>query len=768
MVVSREQGKAPKDEPQKTYFCFDTTGMYLFPREKFDKSIKDITDTSDKKGDYKKRFKLTEGSGQENFESFDPSGKNAPKTLKKREYVIYYEPKPKISKEIVICLWDRDTDTDDEFSSYIKQKEIPPHLRLCYVKLSIEGNETGKEISLSYNRYGKFQKLNEENNEESKKIGISNFFEDLRYGIRIEIEAPEKYPDIKEEKKFKIVAELFQSGSSMPSTTKELSLTLSPYEGWTLVKDGKNKGKLKQGRTGWLMDENGLYILQDGRRADENIIKNGKYSEKELKIGNEDSGEGLKEILGVKENFPETILNEYETKGLLERYGPHMTEVVYQAFQINRGYCLNIINNRYEWEPCTRYRYPPYVASSARPPYYTDAPECSFSVIGFDETGIPIVVTRVGKETEQKKLVIAGPHGDERNAQRLIMKAQRHFIQHGAPANTVLYFIPCISPTMAFADARGIPNEFWKDGVNGKSMLQARITDTGIFRIGFSIDKGKLTIPKLHDMLGDRYDKDTCEKVTEGGILFRDLIQDKENNGLPSNPRWGVDANRDITLSLDSSWAFAGFVKMLTSADIQRKTGKSNGSCTFFMMHGYDSTKPGNDNRGCVYGQYNVGTNDIGTIPPEIKGYIDFMTQSLYGYKNAASGNSKNDKAYFYKGIDNMAEFNGEWVRHLYGDGKDRKILAFDIELPEDYRQGTRGKGYNPFHVGNRDLPFFKDEKGFLVSEEWRIPDKNKDIEKLIFPTESFYEFLNNFYKNKGDVNKAIAIMLAQQKVGGN
>jgi hypothetical protein len=46
-------------------------------------------------------------------------------------------------------------------------------------------------------------------------------------------------------------------------------------------------------------------------------------------------------------------------------------------------------------------------------------------------------------------LVIAGPHGDERNAQRLIMAAQRHFINTGVDDdNLLLYFIPTLSPTM--------------------------------------------------------------------------------------------------------------------------------------------------------------------------------------------------------------------------------------------------------------------------------------------------------------------------------
>jgi hypothetical protein len=83
----------------------------------------------------------------------------------------------------------------------------------------------------------------------------------------------------------------------------------------------------------------------------------------------------------------------------------------------------------------------------------------SFWSIGEDETGIPIVATRVETDgPNKKKLVIAGSHGDERNAQRVIMATQRYFINEGdIPDDLALYFIPCLSPTMCFADARGIP-----------------------------------------------------------------------------------------------------------------------------------------------------------------------------------------------------------------------------------------------------------------------------------------------------------------------
>jgi hypothetical protein len=615
MAGGREQGKAPKDEPQKTYFCFNTTGMYLFPRDKFDESIKDI------------------------------------------------------------------------------------------------------------------------------------------------IEAPEKYPEIKEEKKFKVVAELFQDGNNTPMEKQMLPLTLSPYEGWTLVKDGKNKGKLMQGRTGWLMDENGLYILQDGRRVDENIIKNGKYSEKELKIGNEDPGKGLKEILGVKENFPETILNEYETKGLLERYGPHMTEVVYQAFQINRGYCLShIINNSSAWEQCTRY--PPYVHSSGKPPYYITAPDCSFGVIGLDETGIPIIVTRVGSEGAKKKIVIAGPHGNERNAQFVVLQSQRHFIQYGLPKNTVLYFIPCISPTLFFADARGLP--FVKEE-NGKYAFSDNFshsdnTDSSVIRNTINGIYNFLTIPKLHDFMAEKID---------GEIVHTKL---QSHNGNSISPIYGIDANRDYYNVLKSTQVFGNFINDL------RKIPEII-TLTVFMLHGYDSEArkrvkgeaerdyPGSDHQGAVYGPYLVDANNKMYLPEDFMRYTDLVTLCLFGYRQTKAGSiytTERSSNYIFENAKD--KYLGEWTKKLYDEFG--RIFCFDIELAESYRQGTRGKTgtsgkdkeYVPELVIKRHekgMPFFQDKtKGkFVDIPERKITfiypkkegeTKNRREEEIT--SLSFYNFLTKYY----------------------
>jgi len=403
--------------------------------------------------------------------------------------------------------------------------------------------------------------------------------------------------------------------------------TTRTHDGWRLT----IRGQLLKGKSGWLRDENGLYILKDGRRL------NGEHEEciNSLKIGATDEWNGLEIILGISSEEMKKLIKEcnYNTNELLKNYGPSMSEVVYQAFQINRGYNLSKLST---WESCTRYN-PAYKGPTMEK--YQTAPDCSFCTIGRDETGIPIIVTRIGKTNTKNVLVIAGPHGDERNAQRVIMATQKHFIQHGVPDGTVMYFIPCLSPTMAFADVRGIPNEFWINGKNGEPLTMIN----GSFKLK------TISIPALHNMLEKMY-------PDEKGVnqLLRTLIQDQKD---PGNPKWGVDANRDVTLSLPSSQRFADFIQHLTGVIVRKpiKT-KYDGSYTFLFIHGYDSGKAEEKevDHGCVYGQYNVDNNK-GKLHDVTKMYIDFMTQSLFGYINSKSGKENNNKEYFYLNIEDCA-----------------------------------------------------------------------------------------------------------------
>jgi hypothetical protein len=405
-----------------------------------------------------------------------------------------------------------------------------------------------------------------------------------------------------------------------------------------------------------------------------------------------------------------------------------MHDVVYQAFQINTCYTTQTNEEIRINDTAVFYR------------------------IGLDETEIPIVVTRIGPGSAEKKLVIAGPHGDERNAQRLIMAAQKRFIDEGPPsADTALYFIPCLSPTMCFADARGIPNEFWVNGSDGVPMTN-----------GPFVLKSGLIIPALHEKM--KHER-------------RSKLQDQDDQ---INPDVGVDANRDYHLSLPSSKAFAEFMQGLTGIILRsgiKLSDRSGQNVTVFMMHGYDSSKsnPYNRNRGCVYGQYKLDNENpgIGVIPPIILQYIDMMTQSLFGYINAASGDAAADvtanREYFYQADNEVGKFNGEWIRHLYGDRGKRGILSFDIELGEAYREGERGdpspgRCYNPNTVVSNNLPFFDlNRPGFFVpSALW---EPRYDPDSGLYSTISFYSFLTSFYDRKKAVDDAAAKAEAAKKI---
>jgi hypothetical protein len=303
------------------------------------------------------------------------------------------------------------------------------------------------------------------------------------------------------------------------------------------------------------------------------------------------------------------------------------------------------------------------------------------------------MVTRVGREDAAKKLVIAGPHGDERNAQRLIMAAQRHFIQYGAPPDTVLYFIPCLSPTMCFADARGIPNEFLggRDGVH----------------MGQGPYKPKdLTIPRLHDAMTGR---------------LRSSLQSQLD---PTNPNVGVDANRDYYLSLPSNQYFFEFINKVkpsvfttteTTVDIydpidgtvEKKTGFSIDNFRVLMIHGYEDRSLG----GAVYGPYLVKQKGKSEDWParmsltdknlvnEIRdvlvwGKLDpTITVTKERYKN----NTTDNDPFLYLFTEHDAKkYQGEWSIQLYA----QHIWSADIELPQAYNEGVREAGYDRDTVG--------------------------------------------------------------------
>jgi hypothetical protein len=511
-------------------------------------------------------------------------------------------------------------------------------------------------------------------------------------------EFPWDIPAGNKENKFDITARMF-GGSAQQLRETRLTFTLSPYRGWTLTKDGE----LIQGRTGYLIDENDLYILEDGRRVsgEKDYIINGK----DLRVGDVEAGKGLRNIFGIDKTDDETpifsdskkIQMQHKTIDLLREYGTKLPLVVYQAFQINICY---------------------KGAFTAEEPFMIDNSSGAFYSIGTDETGIPIVVTRVGQVGATKKLVIAGPHGDERSAQRLIMMLQKHFIQHGPPLGTVIYFIPSISPTMTFADARGIPlvNE-----AGEKVDKTKRINGSGMIDI---------SIPQLHDLVAALIPPVPPlppSRIRDDRVL-RSLIQ---NQKTPHEPPYGVDSNRDVEQKLKSSKVFRGFIDWLNEQHRARErnyteihvkiydpkfanpnvaeevTGSTIDNFRVLMIHGYDKSQPG----GCVYGPYYVSKNETidlrrparMSLTDQI--YVNYIRDTLgwntpgrrlnyesdeIKLENLSNNGSIILSEYLYLYLAtarNAKPFEGEWSWYF----TDKGIWAADIELRHYFDEGVRG-----------------------------------------------------------------------------
>jgi hypothetical protein len=521
-------------------------------------------------------------------------------------------------------------------------------------------------------------------------------------------------------------------------------------KGWMLT----TTGRLVRGRTGWLVDENGLYILQDGRRLNNR--------EGELGIGDQDRWVGLESILGIDRRIARA--SEYNTSTLFNNYGTSMSDVVYQAFQIN--ICYKKTNAYAETK----------INNDSRKVFYS---------IGRDESNIPIVATRIGPDTAENKLVIAGPHGNERMARFVVLETQKHFIQNGiSDPNLALYFIPAMSPTLFFADARGLP--FVKNGNEYESFKNPEDRRGAVADIC-----NFLSIPKLHDFMATNVDS----------ALMHDNIQ--SNNGTPENPIYGIDTNRDLHNLLESTRAFMSFInrqvrnnplinsmpgisqiEVPSGISISPTTGSRN--ITVIMLHGHEdafrpvrerifnhaayTTEKGYDDlseigMGTVLGPYEVDSNERGSVVDPVMGYVNYMTAALFGY---IYGGAVAD--YLYGRDRNVRNLKGEWGRKLYSDEKDinKKILCFDIELANSHRDGTRGKtergqtaltnmGYDPNEVVKRDekFQFFKKENGAISGKfanvSGKVAYKTADGEnKYLRFTIPFYEFLISYFDDRG------------------
>jgi hypothetical protein len=161
-------------------------------------------------------------------------------------------------------------------------------------------------------------------------------------------------------------------------------------------------------------------------------------------------------------------------------------------------------------------------------------------------------------------------------------------------------------------------------------------------------------------------------------------------------------------------------------------------------------------------------------VSTEIKNYADYMTAALFGYMY--SGKAE-DYVFGGKEIKYIKE-DGEWVRKLYVDQGSPEIPCFDIELGENYWDGTRGNTsenleaarfmkYQPEKVANRHrsdykLPFFNDgTKGkFAVvdlTSEVPCPAMSEETINLLglsgnalTSTISFYKFLEIYFQERG------------------
>jgi len=387
---------------------------------------------------------------------------------------------------------------------------------------------------------------------------------------------------------------------------------------------------------------------------------------------------------------------------------------------------------------------------------------------------IPIVATEIkGKESpvletnilpsehskiradRQRKLVVAGPHGNERNARFVVLETQRYFIRNPKILSNdlILYFIPAMSPTMFFADARGLPLDNKGEYLNKvpaaglKNAVETKVTDT----------LKSLTIPRLHD--------DIAASIP-GFTTWQDGIQ---GQGDPKKPKYGIDTNRDIYNVLPSTKSCLQFF-------IDNKENMA-----VFMLHGYEEIVRDRvldgfiDGYQCTLaGPYKLEGNK-GYIEEYIMNQMDVITSLIFGYRYKRENESKKaerSKNYFFKQDSNVGTiYNGEWSRKLFLNNNNtigHGILCFDIEMAENYREGSRnqtgGKNtgnkmkYDPKLVMDRqnqnNMPFFNSstERKFSITNKTVVFEKIGDEEDKRFITLSFNDFLLEYHTHKNKI----------------
>jgi hypothetical protein len=318
---------------------------------------------------------------------------------------------------------------------------------------------------------------------------------------------------------------------------------------------------------------------------------------------------------------------------------------------------------------------------------------------------------------------------------------------------------------MAFADARAIPNIFWEKETDGTLRKNSR----GKFEL-----EPSLTIPRLHDEIAEKYNISTKQKQVNGTLL-RTLIQLHQPD--PNNPDWGVDGNRDVKRSLQSSDVFFKFIDGLKQRHLPRITTAANytapeemvyiydpeddsvhelpvqrtvNNFRVLMIHGYDDTQPGM----CVYGPYYAR---VKREPPTAmwparmsivdKRYVNKIRKALGWSRELDNWDrviSKEDLSedpkrkgmlkkreeggivyqfLYSNSFQNARPYEGEWSLQL----KELKIWSADIELPPAHDEGVRGSAANDrpyerqmYRIFNR-LDIFANFTRLLGNFPWDI-----------------------------------------------
>jgi hypothetical protein len=416
----------------------------------------------------------------------------------------------------------------------------------------------------------------------------------------------------------------------------EVPEPVSEPEGWTLTKDGR----LVKGKTGYLIDENDNYILQDGRRiTKEIIIRDGaRYC---IQAGDKDPAKGLEKILGQKYDGNIDKINNLRVIDLFNNYHDKLPDVVYQAFQ------LNLLFENREIRIDDRFQFTKY---------------------GVDEKEYPLMSTRVGRADAKYKIIVTGPHGDERVALRLILKAQRYFTENrqALNGNTSYYFIPCMLPVFHFADARGLPI------VDNTGKSYGANTETSIKHA-----KDNLDIPALHDLIA------TTIKISGEDVTLRRAIQ--AYNRTPDDPRYGIDTNRDSKHKIESLNEFYKYIDGLN---------RSSECIAVVFIHGYVNTENASryGREGVVFPQYYIDSNDNNKVDI-YKGRKEFSKKirKTLGWSETQLIQQDNValpvELYLYSDTQNNPNnYKGETIREL----AEKRIYAFEIELPSGYDEGKR------------------------------------------------------------------------------